>query len=194
MRFHHFLFSYFAVIFIISLISGCSLDYFTHDEEEKVLPEFVFYDVSFTRLENNKNSTEMTMGQLEQYSEEAFSAGKEAQFILYNESGGVSVLGQCDLMSMDTEKDEYYFFGNVAITSHDHNAQITADNLRWIGSEEEFSAGLDDVVRISVGDIEGDNEKITGTSLFVEGTGFSASGIDFSYSFDGPVSGRIIEN
>ncbi len=177
---------------------SCSLDYFSKTEDDITAPEFIFHNAGFTRLQNNKKTTQMTVVHLEQYNEQSVSAGKDAVFTLYDENEELSVTGSCDLMSADTNKDEYYFFGNVLITSYEQNAQITADNLRWIGAREEFSAGVQDIVSISVGNLNSDSSDIQtskeGTKLFVEGTGFSASGNDFSYSFSGPVSGRIIEN
>ena len=61
---------------------------------------------------------------------------------------------------------------------------MQAENLRWDGTGETLDGGKDDAVSISVSN---DN----GTVIQVQGTGFSAHGIDVTYAFEGKVSGTI---
>ncbi len=184
-----------AICFII-LLSSCSLDYFEQDDLTSTSPEFVFFDAEFTRVENKKKSITMNVGQLEQYSENGLSFALNPSFTLYDSDENTSVLGSCDLLAVDTKNNEYTFLGNVSIVSHEHNAIIEAENLRWLGDDELFLGALNETVSISIGKstLENDSNTANETEMIIEGTGFSAKGIDFSYAFEGPVTGRIIEN
>ncbi len=187
----------FVLVIPLLLLISCSLDYFEQEDSESTSPEFVFFDTTFNRIENNKLSLVMDVAQVEQYSEGGLMFAKQPNFTLYDSNEKVSAIGFCDTLSANTERDEYTFYGNVSIISYENDARIEAENLRWNGDMEMFSGAIGESVLIFVG---GNNVGESGvinensTELIVEGQGFSASGVDFSYSFSGPVSGSIIEN
>ncbi len=176
--------------------SSCSLDYFEQGAAPSESPEFVFFNADFIRTENNSISMRMRVEQVEQYNEDGLTFASRPSFTLYDSNENSSAIGYCDILSADTAKEEYAFFGNVSITSYEHNARVDAENLRWNGLTELFSGAKNETVSITVGassDPSNDLDE-SGTKLHVTGEGFSASALDFSYSFTGPVSGSIIEN
>ncbi len=186
-----------GVYIFISLFCACSLDYFEQKDVTSTSPEFVFNDATFTRTENDVSTIRVTLEELEQYSDGGYSFVQSPSFTLFDSEGNSTVVGYCDLLSSDTEKDEYTLYGNVSIVSYEHDATIKANNLRWIGEDEVFIGTRDEKVFVSVGNQGGDGSSSTSnekTELEVAGLGFSASSVDFSYSFAGPVSGSIIEN
>ncbi len=180
----------------VILCSACSLDYFEQGATQSESPEFVFFDANFIRTENNSVSIRMDVEQVEQYDEGGLTFASRPSFTLYDSNEGISVIGFCDILSADTAKEEYAFFGNVSITSYEHDTRVDAESLRWSGSTELFSGAKNEQVSITVGNSlsEPSNINERGTKLHVTGEGFSASALDFSYSFTGPVSGSIIEN
>ncbi len=185
------------IFFLFSLITSCSLDYFEQGNDSSSSPELVFYDADFSRIDNNAVAIMMSVEQVEQYTEGGLTFAKAPSFTLYDSEENISTVGFCDVLAADTVKDEYTFFGNVSIISYEHDAKVQAENLRWSGETEIFSGAVGDSVSISVGSNNSETvsqETEKKTELYVEGEGFSASGRDFSFTFDGPVSGRIIEN
>lgn len=195
----------------LAIFASCSLEYANIDATKSSSPEFVFYDAEFTRTEDNKKLVEMNATQLEQYSGIDAMYIEDVVFTVYDSDKKASITGSCNLLSADMENDIFHFFGDVTITSYEHDAKVTAQNLRWNNKTEILSSGLTDAVRISTGSgqtleatnnvtepvvlspegILSDSQKQT--LITIEGTGFSARGINLSYSFDGPVTGSIVE-
>ncbi len=182
--------------FCFIFCSSCSLDYFEHNDASSSSPEFVFFDAVFTRTENNAPNIRMSVSQLEQYSDGGYTFAKQPDFTLFDSDEVASIIGYCDLLSANTDTDEYVFYGDVSLISYEHDAKVEAGNLRWRGNDEVFQAAPDETVTISIGGLDSKQGDASGnsTELFIEGTGFSASGVDFSYSFSGPVRGSIVEN
>lgn len=191
---------------IFFFFTSCSLDYASIDTEKSSSPEFVFYDADFTRTEENKKIMHMTASQLEQYSGLDAMYIENASFTMYNSDQEPSITGSCGLLSANMDTDIYHFFQDVHIISYEHDAEVTAENLRWNENTEVLSSELADTVNISTGsgktltnatnlDNTAKKDGFVGkkTRIFIEGTGFSAKGIDLSYSFTGPITGSIIE-
>ena len=174
------------------LFLSCSLDYFSTERENSEFPEFVFKNADFDRIEDGELTVSLTGTMLEQYSNGEETFVQYPQFELYDGAGNVSVEGQCDLVSANTNTEVYSFYKNIALVSHEQNAKITAQNLRWLGKEEIFSSVKDDFVTIEVENTDDVSGKKT--TLVVNGKDFSANGFDFNYSFAGPVEGEIIES
>lgn len=178
---------------LIFLSISCSLDYADKNDASSSSPDFVFNNVSFMRTEDNKTTVKTEALQLEQYDEGAGMYAEGVSFTLYDSSENPHVIGSCNLLSADSENDIYYLLGNIHIISYEHDAEIVADNLRWLANEEMFASGVHDAVNITIGAIGEQAESEANTRLHIEGTGFFASGLDFSYSFTGPVKGSIIQ-
>ncbi len=175
----------------VSLATSCSLEYFSPESENSSAPEFVFYEADFTRIKDNKRTVTITGEKIEQYSDGGVTFVQYPSFELYDTNQLISVEGSCDLVSADTDKDIYAFYGNVALISHEHKAKITAENLRWIGEDEIFSSAKNEPVSIAIEN--SDQNTNSKSTLFIEGSDFTASGFDFTYKFEGPVRGHIIE-
>ena len=174
------------------IFPSCSLDYFSTETENSESPEFIFHNAHFSRIENNKLTIMLTGSKIEQYSDGELTYVQSPAFELYDDKQQLSVEGVCDLVSVNVDTEVYSFYRNIELISHENNAKIRAQNLRWLGKEELFSAGNDEEVTIEIETIgEQEDQK---TTLFINGKNFSASGVDFSYSFEGPVQGEIIEN
>ncbi len=184
-----------GIVLCILFLSSCSLDYFEQEDAAATSPEFTFFDATFSRTEDNKIAVEMIVDQLEQYSERGLTYAKYPNFTLYDANQDITTIGFCDVLSVDTELDEYIFYGNVSVISYEHDAKIEASNLRWDGEKEVFSGVKGEVVSIEIGgDATNNSSEGARTELVVSGENFSASGVDFSYSFEGPVSGSIFEH
>jgi len=148
----------------------------------------------------------MTASQLEQYSGLDAMYIENASFTMYDSDQEPSIIGSCGLLSANMDTDIYHFFQDVHITSYEHDAEVTAENLRWNENTEVLSSELADTVNISTGsgktltnannlDNTATKDGFVGkkTRIFIEGIGFSAKGIDLSYSFTGSITGSIIE-
>lgn len=189
------------ILCILYVFTSCSLDYASTDDAKSSSPEFIFYNANFTRTEENKQTMHMMATQLEQYSGLDAMYLKNASFTLYDSDLQPSITGSCELLSADMDKDIYHFLGSVHIMSYEHDVEVTAQDLRWNNKTEILSSGFSDNVRIVAGsgktlittDNADTNDNETQTRIFIEGTGFSAKGIDLSYSFDGKITGNIIE-
>lgn len=192
---------------ILYTLTSCSLDYASIDEANASSPEFVFYDAEFTRTEDNKKTIQMKATQLEQYSGLDAMYLENASFALFDSDLQPNINGSAELLSADMDKDIYHFFGDVYIASHEHDVEVTAQNLRWNNKTEVLSSGLRDKVSIATGSgqtlpnanetnavaEDSSTEGQKQTRISIEGTGFSANGVDLSYSFEGSITGNIIE-
>lgn len=164
--------------------TACSLDYGTTSQTQVQSPEFIFYNVRFTRIENNTPKLETEAEKLEQYSGIDAMYGEKVRFVLYDNNGKISVEGSCALLSADRESELYHFFSGIDMYSKEHRARICADNLRWDAKNEILDSGKKDSVRIIM-------ETENGTRFEVQGTGFIARKKDRSYSFSESIAGRL---
>ncbi len=166
------------------ICTACSLDYGTASQAQVQSPEFIFYDVRFTRVENNTAKLETEAAKLEQYSGIDAMYGEKVRFALYDNNGTISVEGSCGLLSADRENELYHFFSGLEMYSQEHRARVSADNLRWDAKKEILDSGKEDSVRIIM-------ETENGTRFEVQGTGFIARKKDRSYSFSETVEGGL---
>ena len=166
-----------------SVLCSCSLDYGQRAVSSANVPEFAFYGAEFTRIENNMPKLYMKAAKLEQYGGTDAMYVQDAVFTLYD-GENVRMEGSCALLSAERNEKRYHFFSHIDIKDYEKNAEVQAENLRWDGTGETLDGGKDDAVSISVSN---DN----GTVIQVQGTGFSARGIDVTYAFEGKVSGTI---
>lgn len=168
------------------ICTACSLDYGTASQAQVQSPEFIFYDVRFTRIENNTVKLETDAAKLEQYSGIDAMYGEKVRFALYDNNGKISVEGSCALLSADRENELYHFFSGIEMYSREHHARVSADNLRWDAKKEILDSGKKDSVRIIM-------ETENGTRFETNGTGFIARKKDRSYSFSEAVEGKLSE-
>lgn len=182
---------FFTILFFIlsSAFFSCSIDYSVPSAGESDKPEFMFRDVSFSRLEDGVEKVVLYAGGIELYKNEDAMYGSDLSFLVYDDSGDVSVSGTCGLFSVDTTQEEYIFYDDVSITSYEQDLRVEADNIRWNGKTEQLvSAGVAPVRLYSGGYGSSDSSSV---SAELEGMGFSADGSDLSYVFSEGVSGVI---
>lgn len=170
---------------------SCSLDYGDKEEKKSSSPEFVFYNTNLSRFENGKLSTVLLAEELEQYSNEDSIYGKNLSFTTYNSNGETTMQGSCKMLSANTNTELYYLFDDVLITNIEQNLQIKAENLKWDNNTEQLVSSGERKIILKSGETK-NSETETNATIEVQGDKFSASGIDNSYYFAGPVSGVIV--
>ena len=163
---------------IFLIFSSCSLKYDQGHNVESTVPEFSFSDVVFSRYEDKKIAMKMEAGQLEQYKDGASTFGKDVSFAVY-EDGEIVTEGVCSYLGMDTKKEVYELFENIRIHNKKQNLEVTGKKFRWNGKNEQLTSGRNDMVKI---------EK---DGMTIHGSGFSASGVSSSFSFNSIVTGTI---
>ena len=177
----------FAVLGVLTCFS-CSIDYSIPEAGESSKPEFMFRDVSFSRIEGKQEKVVLFADSIELYKGEDCMYGNNLSFVVYDDEGGVSVSGSCGLFSADTDKEEYVFYDEVNITSYEQDLRVEADNLRWNGKTEQLvSAGISPV-RIFSGGFGNSDSSVSAELI---GKGFSADGQGYVYRFADGVSGTI---
>ncbi len=119
--------------------------------------------------------------QLEQYKDDGKSYASQAEFSTFDNEGNVETKGFCGLLSADTKNKIYGLFDSVNIDITDQNIELSAGALRYEGNSQQLTGGISDTVSI----------KKNGT--LITGKGFSASGVNHSFSFIQAVQGSITE-
>lgn len=169
------------VLTVISVLSGCSLNYEKAKDTESSIPEFIFTNVTFNRYEEGKLTIESSAVKIEQYKKGSATFAQGITFKTFNADRQIEAEGYCSLLSADPEIKQYTFFNNIDIVNHKLNLQIFAKNLHWNGETEQLTSGKNDAITLIR-----DNVTLTGK-------GFSASAVSNSFKFYGPVSGSIAD-
>ena len=156
----------FLLLFVsLSFFAGCSLKYGTNYQDEENVPEFIFTDANYSSYENNKKTMNLSAGRLEQYSDGKSMYAKDVNFQVMDKEGEVTTQGSCDLLSSDTEEEQYTLYDNIEIENKKDDIKVSADTLRWNGKTEQLTSSRNDTVTIKKG------------STTIQGSGFSASGV-----------------
>ncbi len=178
-------------VLLISFFSffSCSIDYSVPGSNESSKPEFMFKDVSFSRVEQGREKAVLYAEDIELYEDENGMYGKGLSFVVYNEDGSVSVAGSCGLFAADTTAEDYVFFDEVNITSYEQDIRVMADNIHWDGKSQQLVSAGASPVRIYSGGFG--NSDSSSMNAEITGMGFSADGESLSYQFSEGVSGII---
>ena len=174
--------------FILSLIlsltfCSCSLKYNSEGISSSQSPEFVFNNPKYTRINNGLLNLEITASQIEQYSTDDSMYATNINFTLYDNKEKKSAEGEGKLLSANLEKEVYYLFDDIKIHSFEKNIRFYGKAIKWDNiSEQLITEKATDIT------IHSEEEPV----IKVEGTGFSANGRNYTYSFLGEVSGEII--
>ncbi|QTQ13459.1 LPS export ABC transporter periplasmic protein LptC [Treponema parvum] len=170
----------FAVIFMISL-SACSLNYANGmPSADDFVPEIVFTDAKFYRIENSKKSLDVYADKIEQYKKGAVSYAENIKFASYDGDEKINSEGSCSLLSADSQKKEYILLGDIIIKNHPQKTTISAQSVRWNADSQQLTGGKDEVVTLVRDDIT------------LKGRGFSASAVSNGFSFSGETEGTIV--
>ncbi len=180
------------ILLLVFCVFSCSLKYTEEETPELNIPEITFSQAVFTRYEEGKISARLQAEQLEQYSNDNSMYAKNVQFDTFDKEGKKTAQGSCDLISANTVSESYTLLGNVKLISYENKMSLVTNNIRWNGKNEQLTCGKNDIVSISRwNDDEKTSDEKSDTSITMNGTGFSASGITQSFEFSGPVSGVI---
>ncbi len=169
-----------AILFSSLLLPSCSLKYDEPVNTESLSPELQFTNVDYKRYKNKKLDTQIKADILERYRNDGSAYAKNAEFFAWNDKSELTTEGSCALLGIDSQNDIYTLFNSIFLHNIEQNFQLKATNLKWNGKTEQLSSGKTDTVYLIRDDIE------------IEGTGFSASGISRSFTFEESVSGVII--
>lgn len=169
-----------AILFSSLLLPSCSLKYDEPVNTKSLSPELQFTKVDYKRYKGKKLDTQIKADVLERYRDDGSAYAKNATFYAWNEKSELTTEGSCALLGIDSQNDIYTLFNSIFLHNIEQNFQLKATNLKWNGKTEQLSSGKNDTVYLIREDIE------------IEGTGFSASGISRSFTFDESVSGVII--
>lgn len=172
---------FFIVLAGILLVS-CSLNYGSNENFEDSVPEFSFTNASFNRFENNMLSINLKAELLEQYKSDGSSYAKNANFKTFDKDGILDTEGSCLFMGADTNQEQYSMFDSVNIKVYSQELTINASSLYFDGKSEQLVSGIAEEVSIKRKDTS------------ITGTGFSASGVSNTFSFNQNISGTVTEN
>ena len=75
------------------------------------------------------------------------------------------------------KRRKYVLYDDIEINSKKDDMTVTADNLKWNGKSEQLTSGRNDIVSIKKG------------GTFIQGSGFSASGVSKKFTFTGVITG-----
>lgn len=185
------------IMFFLILFYGCSLDYSSDTPEKIRAPEFTFEKLSLTKIDKGKKIAEIKADVLEQYHKLDASFAKNVHFILYNDKKLIEVDGDAELLSVDNKSQIYTMLNYVTITSYEQNINIEAKHLKWNNKTEQLTSSEEDIVTISNIDEDSKEGYVKAKSendskIFLQGKGFSASGVTRQYAFRESTSGKIV--
>mgnify|MGYP002853800928 CR=1 FL=1 len=161
---------------------SCSLNYLKGENSEDTIPEFNFKNADYTRYESSKKNIVLRAEELEQYKSDNAIFAKNASFETFDSSGKSETSGECDLIAANTKKDIYTLYGNIELSLPKQDMQISADSLNFNKKTEQLTSGKNSEVRLTKKDVT------------MSGYGFSASGVNHSFSFIDTVLGTIETN
>ncbi|MBE6350161.1 MAG: LPS export ABC transporter periplasmic protein LptC [Spirochaetaceae bacterium] len=190
----------FFLFVLLTLFSvSCSLNYGKNEEDFlNNQPEFIFSNIHFTQIQNNKKITTIQSDILEQYEDPAEIYGKNLTFTLFDDFGKISATGKSDFFIAYNNEAIYTLLGNVSITNYQENMLISGGSLKWDNKNQQLVSGLQHDIAIKTA-----NEPFTDNPAFVsgksnssqvmqiEGRGLSASGLSENYHFSNSVQGTI---
>ena len=119
---------------------------------------------------------------LEQYKSDGSSYAKNANFKTFDKDGILDTEGSCLFMGADTNQEQYSMFDSVNIKVYSQELTINASSLYFDGKSEQLVSGIAEEVSIKRKDTS------------ITGTGFSASGVSNTFSFNQNITGTVIEN
>ena len=170
------------LVFLFVLLQSCSLNYGNESENDSAYPEFTFYSTTLVRYENARQTVKMSADQIEKYRSSTSTYAKNASFSTWDDFGKKENEGKCSLLKADTDEKQYTLLDGIKLKSLSQGFEIEATSLFYDGKNEEMISGKNELV------------VLTRDNLQMEGRGFSASGVDKSFSFIGKVDGSITTN
>ncbi len=168
-----------VLLMMLFLFASCSLNYMKSAASEDSVPEFVFNDAAFLRVEGGKKKAVIKASKLEQYKTDSVSFAENASFKTYDDSGKEKALGKCVLISADIDNGIFVMLGNIELDLPSDNIKIIAESLKMNKKTEQIVSRSGSSVLLQKDGVE------------ISGKGFCASGASKSYAFMQNVSGSI---
>ncbi|MBP5358634.1 MAG: LPS export ABC transporter periplasmic protein LptC [Treponema sp.] len=144
------------------------------------MPELIFTNADLTRYKDGKLTMELKAEQVEQYKDNGSTYARNPEFSTWDSNDNLDTTGSCSLLAVNSKENVYTLFSDILINNSSNDVEIHAQNLRFNGNTKQLIAGKDEEV------------EIIRENLALVGTGFSASGISNSFSFNSGVSGTLI--
>lgn len=168
-----------ALLFLPFTFFSCSLEYYKSQNSESVIPEFIFNNASFSRYEVGKSKIKLYSEKIEQYKSDSSTYAKNAKFDTFDDDGNLETTGQCGILEMKTETENYKFFKNIQLNMLSQKMEVKAQTLSFNKKSEQITSDYNSEVQLSKNGMQ------------VTGTGFSASGISKTFIFENGASGTI---
>lgn len=173
---------FFATFFAISL-TACSFNYTEGKRNAEMVPDMFLADVIAYRYENSELSLQLSARELEMYDTDKIWAGAEVSFVQYDtkDSSVIEAEGSAGYIIVD-DSSKVYFLGKDAVFHlARENFFLRASGLKWNKKEHTLSGPVGGDVVI---------EKEDGS--LINGTGFIADTLQYSYSFNNSVQGLLV--
>lgn len=193
---------FYFYIFLTIFFVSCSLNYGKTEENfHTSQPEFIFSNINFTQIQNNKKITTVQSDILEQYESPSEIYGKNIQFTLFDDYGKITSTGKSDFFIAHSHDEVYTLLGNVSITNYQENMSILGNSLKWDSQNQQLISGFDHEIIIETTNkpFTDDPAFVSGKStasqtMQINGMGLSASGLSENYAFSNSVQGTIFLN
>lgn len=169
-----------SLILLTVSFASCSLKYEEGMNIEDKMPELIFTNADLTRYKDGKLTMELKAEQVEQYKDNGSTYARNPEFSTWDSNDNLDTTGSCSLLAVNSKENVYTLFSDILINNSSNDVEIHAQNLRFNGNTKQLIAGKDEEV------------EIIRENLALVGTGFSASGISNSFSFNSGVSGTLI--
>lgn len=170
-----------ALLLLCCMSVSCSLSYITEEKSTEVIPELVFENLTFYRVEEAQTAFILQAQALEQYKNENSFYGNGITFTALYKDGSIDTMGKAARIQGNQNDNTYTLFDGAQFEQIREALRISGNNFRWNADTQVLISGAQDEVHIF-------QEK---NQLNVTGRGFSANGITMEYRFEQNVSGSM---
>lgn len=172
-----------VVAFLVTCLTSCSFNYTEGQSPLEMVPDMILKDVAAYRYENSELFIQLNARELEMYDKEKIWAGSDISFVQYDSADSLTIEaeGSSGLIIVDDNLEEYLLGKEVLFHLARENFFLRASGLKWNKKENSLSGPIDGEVVI---------EKDDGS--IIQGTGFSADSLSYSYSFNNSVHGMLV--
>ena len=104
------------LLIFLTLFFSCSLNYTKSENSEDSVPEFVFKNASYTKVENSSNKMQLNAEKLEQYKTDGSIFAQNISFQTFDKDGKTSSSGKCNLLSSQENDQLFLLSGNINLS------------------------------------------------------------------------------
>lgn len=170
----------FSVITMMTCFMSCSLEYRRVTDTEEKIPQIVFENLKMIQYSNNQKKLDLETLKLEQYKNSSIVFAENVKFNLYNLNNEITTFGNANLVSVDTEKENFQFFDKFEFLDKSQDIKISGSSLKWDSETEQIVSEKKSKITLSMED------------LTITGKDFSASSISNTFLFSDSVYGQQI--